>query len=80
MIHSMSGGVLSDNEVYTFVKVEVEGAPCWYLAPDHVQEGALVLVPHGYMSAQGRVLKVERCTQQTAPVPMKCAREILALL
>ena len=53
MIHSLSGGVLSDGEVYTFAKVDVAGTPCWYLAPFRVEVGANVLVPFGRENAEG---------------------------
>ena len=36
MIHSMAGGVLGDLSVHTFAKVDVGGAPLWYLAPMRV--------------------------------------------
>ena len=55
MIHSLSGGVLGDNGVYTFAKVEVEGAPRWYVAPFPVKEGDTVAVPYGAVGEmQGR--------------------------
>lgn len=82
MIHSMSGGVIADGEVYTFAKVEVEGAPYWYLAPDSVKEGDAVLVPFGKSGAlqQGVVKKVERGTRQTAPYPMNRISSVEAVL
>ena len=71
MIHSLSGGVLGDNGVYTFAKVEVEGAPRWYVAPFPVKEGDTVAVPYGAVGEmQGRVLRTEHCTAHTAPVPI----------
>ena len=39
MIHSMAGGVLGDLSVHTFAKVDVGGAPLWYLAPMRVTAG-----------------------------------------
>ena len=39
MIHSMAGGVLGDLGVHTFAKVDVGGAPLWYLAPMRVAAG-----------------------------------------
>ena len=81
MIHSLSGGVLGDNGVYTFAKVEVEGAPRWYVAPFPVQEGDTVAVPYGAVGEmQGRVLRTEHCTAHTAPVPISRAQELLRVL
>ena len=47
MIHSMAGGVLGDLGVHTFAKVDVGGAPLWYLAPMRVAAGQKVVVPYG---------------------------------
>ena len=82
MIHSLSGGVIADNGVHTFVKVDVMGAPCWYLAPRRLEEGVRVLVPYGRAGrpAQGIVRKCEDCTPQTAPVPLSRARAVLRVL
>ncbi len=76
MIHSMSGGVLSDGSVYTFAKVEAGGVPRWYLAPFPVSEGMKVVVPCGRELAEGTVVRVETCTRQTAPVPVSRAQEL----
>lgn len=76
MIHSMAGGVLSDGELYLFVKVDGEAAG-WYLSLFPVKEGARVLLPFGAETREGTVLKVERCTAQTAPVPVKRALYLL---
>ncbi len=82
MIHSMAGGVLGDQGVHTFAKVEVAGAPAWYLAPMRVQAGQKVLVPVGRENrrAEGVVLKTEDCTAQTAPVPLARAKNIIRVL
>lgn len=81
MIHSLSGGVLSKNETYPFVKVEIEGAPYWYLSPTfRVKEGDSVLVPFGNSTVTATVLRVEKCTPQTAPCPMNRIREIKGIL
>ncbi len=79
MIHSLSGGVISDGNIYDFAKVRVEGAPRWYLNGCGAKEGDRVLVPVGYLSAEGVVERVESCTAQTAPVPVRRAAEILAV-
>ncbi len=82
MIHSLSGGVLADNTPKLFAKVEMGGAPCWYLSPFQVEAGDRVLAPFGREGtlAEGTVLKTELCTPQTAPVPMKRARQIERVL
>ena len=81
MIHSLSGGVLSDSDIYTFVKVEIDGAPRWYICPFSVKEGERVLVPYNYIEErEGVVLKAENCTAQTAPCSVKRAPEVLKVL
>lgn len=81
MIHSLSGGVISDGTVYTFAKVEIDGSPRWYLSPFPVREGDKVIVPFQYIGErEGSVLKVENCTAQTAPCPVRRAPEILRVL
>ena len=78
MIHSLSGGVLADNGIYTFVKVEVEGAPRWYLAGEfRVKSGDRVRVSYCGKECEGAVLRTEDCTRQTAPVPLNRAACIL---
>ena len=68
MIHSLSGGVLSDGEVYTFAKVDVAGTPYWYLASFRVEVGANVLVPFGRRTRRG-----SSSARRTAPVrPRPC--------
>ena len=82
MIHSLSGGVIHENGVYTFAKVEVEGLPCWYLAREKVEAGDSVIVPFGKRGERkhGKVLRVENCSEQTAPCPMNRVREIEQVL
>lgn len=82
MIHSMAGGLLGDQGVYCFAKVDAEGMPFWYLAPMRVTAGQRVVVPVG---REGRrvtavVLRTEDCTAQTAPVPLNRARSIVRVL
>ena len=76
MIHSMSGGVLARNESILFAKVEVEGAPHWYVAPFFVAAGDRVSVPFGGGLSEGTVIRTELCTRQTAPIPLNRARAI----
>lgn len=72
MIHSLAGGVIKENGVHTFIKVDVDGAPCWYLAGEEADAGDFALVPFGRSGAlrQGEIVKVEVCSEQTAPYPM----------
>ena len=80
MIHSLSGGVIADNEVFDFARVRLQETAMWFLAPMRVATGDRVLVPFDGGTAEGTVERVERCTVQTAPVSLKRTREILALL
>ena len=76
MIHSLSGGVIADNMPVTFAKVDIMGAPYWYIAPFPVEVGEKVLAPFGKEERlqEATVLKVETCTPQTAPVPVSRAK------
>ena len=80
MIHSLSGGVIADNGIYTFAKVEVEGTPRWYLTGEfRVKAGDAVRVPFQGRECAGTVLRTEDCTRQTAPVPLNRAACILGM-
>ncbi len=85
MIHSLAGGVIKDNGVYTFVKVRFsqspfDDRPFWYVCPfPEVEEGTGVFAPVGRENKilQGTVVKVERnLNEQLAPVPMNKIKEI----
>lgn len=81
MIHSLSGGVIADGNIYTFVKVEIDGVPRWFISPFPVKEGDRVLVPFNYIEErEGAVLKTENCTAKTAPCSVKRTPEILKVL
>lgn len=82
MIHSLSGGVIAENGVHTFVKVDVMGTPCWYLSARRLPAGTRVAVPYGKAGrpVEGKVLRCEDCTPQTAPVPFARARTILRVV
>lgn len=81
MIHSLSGGVLSDGGICFFAKVDVAGTPAWYLAPRMLAAGVRVVVPVGRSGrAEGVVVRCESVTPQTAPVPVGRARTILRVL
>ena len=78
MIHSLSGGVIADNGSYLFAKVEILGAPYWYIAPFAVEAGDRVLAPLGREErlVEGTVLRTELCTPQTAPFPMNRVKRL----
>lgn len=82
MIHSMSGGVIKEKGLYTFLKVEVDGAPYWYLSPKRAEAGQRVLVPFGKgdLPREGVVLKAEEAEACCAPYPMNRIREIYEIL
>lgn len=81
MIHSMSGGVLSEYGTYTFVKVKITGAEApyyWYISDFEVNEGDAVCAPFGGGVREGTVLKVEHnVSGQVAPVPVKRVKKLL---
>ena len=79
MIHSLSGGVISDGTVYSFAKVRVEEMVRWYLNGCGAQAGDTVLVPFGGGTRTGRVERVESQSAQTAPVSVKHAAEIVCV-
>lgn len=80
MIHSLSGGVIADNGIYTFVKVDVAGMPRWFLSGGlRVKAGDRVRVPDVGGEKTGVVIRTEDCTPQTSPVPFKRAAAILAV-
>ncbi len=80
MIHSLAGGVLADGQIYTFAKISFGEETAWYLAPDllFLKEGDKVLAPQGHLTKEGTVVKLERGTKQTAPVPAGRLREVLS--
>ena len=85
MIHSMSGGVLSEYGTYTFVKVAFDGEPVpyWYITDFDVQEGDRVTAPRGAseIGKPATVLSVEyNVSGQVAPVPVKRVKKLLAKL
>lgn len=82
MIHSLSGGVIAENGTFTFAKVEIDGAPYWYLCPFKVKAGDRALVPFGKRETlrEGVVLKTEVCSCQCAPVPMNRIKNVEKIL
>lgn len=81
MIHSLSGGVIAENGMYTFVKAQAESI-WWYVCPfSEVKEGDKVLLSRGSKTFEGTVLKVERAvSNQCAPVPMNRAGKVEKIL
>lgn len=84
MIHSMSGGVLSEYGTYTFVKVKLDGdeRPYWYVSDFDVAEGDRVLAPFGVGGQKAAtVLRVEQnVSGQVSPIPIKRAKKLLSKL
>lgn len=85
MIHSMSGGVISEYDVLTYVFVEITdgaeaGVKRWYICPFiKINAGDRVEVPSLFENAFGKVLRVEKVTAQTAPFPVKRTKEIVRI-
>ena len=80
MIHSMSGGALSEYDSLTFVKLLFDGeqTPYWYISDFEVEDGDRVLAPFGGGYKEGTVVKVERgVSAQVAPIPAKRAKKIM---
>lgn len=82
MIHSLSGGIIADNQSLIYVFVQTDGGEkVWYISPfPLIKVGDKVLVPLRGHSVCGSVLRVENVTKQTAPWPVNRTREIEALL
>lgn len=81
MIHSLSGGVLSEYGSYTFVKVTFEdGArPYWYVSDFEVSEGDIVLAPFGGGAKRATVVKVEQnVSGQVTPIPLRSAKKLIS--
>ncbi len=87
MIHSLSGGVITqyDKLIYVFALIKNgvdEGVKRWYISPfPAINVGDKVSVPVGKSaSAEAEVLRVEVVTAQTAPFPVNRTREIDCIL
>lgn len=89
MIHSLSGGVISEIGYYTFAKVKFYDSlygdrPYWYLCPfSEAEEGDEAIAPVGPRDSLCRcvILKVEKnVSSQCAPAPMNRIRELTELL
>ena len=82
MIHSMSGGVLSDNKKLDFAKVQfATGEIFWYITNiSDLQIGDNVIVPVGKTNkpTKATVLRIDYAVSiQSSPVPYKIAKEII---
>lgn len=80
MIHSLSGGVISeyDKLLYVFVRLP-DGQKAWYISPyPQIKVGDEVRVPFGPrgLACVGEAERVEVVTKQTAPFPVNRTREI----
>lgn len=85
MIHSMSGGVLSEYGSYMFVKVKFDDdeKPYWYVCDFEVDEGDRVCAPFGAggLGKPATVLRVEKnVSGQVSPIPIKRAKKLLRKL
>lgn len=82
MIHSLSGGIISEYDTLIYVFTEIrdgaeKGVKRWYICPFlKIEKGNLVEVPALGGSATAEVLRVERVTKQTAPYPVNRTKEI----
>ncbi len=87
MIHSLSGGIITeyDTLIYVFVQIDdgiEQGAKRWYISPfPSVRAGDRVEVPCGRAAKTcATVTRVERVTAQTAPFPVNRTAEIERIL
>ena len=84
MIHSLSGGVLKEEEICDFAKVQTEEGNFWYKSNIiGLKEGDKVNVSLGLDNKiiKGIVLLVVRnVTSKNSPVPFKRTKEIIEIL
>lgn len=93
MIHSMCGGGLKDNEIFSFAKVKfvAEKLPCgvdgerpyWFISEiPLLKQGDKVLAPVGMsdVPCEAVVLRVDRASEQTPPFPIKTMKKIIKKL
>ena len=87
MIHSLSGGVITQYDkliyVFTLIKNGADaGVKRWYISPfPAIKVRDRVSVPVGnFSSAEAEVLRVATVTAQTAPFPVNRTREIECIL
>lgn len=86
MIHSMSGGVITEYDRLTYVFAEIaegrdKGVKRWFISPtSKIKPGDRVVVDAGVQECEALVLRVESVTAQTAPFPVNRTREIIKKL
>lgn len=85
MIHSLSGGVISEDEITNYAKVQFEnGDIYWYKTQmQDLNENDFVLVPFGNTNKplKAKVIRLDKnISSKCAPVPAKRAKEIICKL
>ena len=85
MIHSLSGGVLSENNIVDIAKVQFEtGEIYWYICNiENIKVGQIVLVPFGKSDkpTKAKILRIDKnVSSQTSPVPFSRMKEIICVL
>ena len=86
MIHSLSGGILSENKLFNFAKVEIlndyYSGIFWYVFDGlKLKVGDVVWVPFGKQEilVKGKVLRIDKnVSQQSSPIPFKMAKKIVS--
>lgn len=89
MIHSMCGGGLKNNEIYSFAKVRFENeqlcglCPYWFISDiAGLKAGERVLAPFGKNDEplSAVVLRVDDSDEQTPPFPIKTMKYLVGKL
>lgn len=86
MIHSLAGGVLSDNKPVDFVKVEIlndyYSGSFWYVCEiSGIKENDIVLVPFkdNGIVLEGKVLRVDKnVLPNMGPISLKRAKKVIS--
>ncbi len=82
MIHSLSGGVIKDGGLHTFVKVDFgNDVVRWFLCDDYpVEVGYNVIAPLGRQSARGVAVRVDKWVdERSTPIPYKHAQSVISV-
>ena len=85
MIHSLSGGVMKEKQVFDFAKVEIlddyYSGVFWYVSTiKGLKENDIVLVPFkdGSITLKAKVLRVDKnVKEQNFPIPIKKLKNII---
>ena len=85
MIHSMSGGVISEDTLSDYVKVQFEtGEIFWYKTNiEDLNIGNFVLVPFGKTNKpiKAKVIRIDKnVSSKCSPVPYNRAKDIICKL